>query len=167
MASLPMLELGDVPPLSMAEFRGRCEGVLDAPELEALDALLAGEECDDEFVREYQSRETQMRNVSGRLRAQAWGPEVRFAERSFSGYDVTFAKMIQDAFMKSNPLEKEQDIDRARFWLVDSLADRRILSCILICNFCCSVLGSVINNKDLNLFSAHKQRIDALTHIVL
>ena len=111
MASLPMLELGDVPPLSMAEFR-----------LEALDALLAGEECDDEFVREYQSRETQMRNVSGRLRAQAWGPEVRFAERSFSGYDVTFAKMIQDAFMKSNPLEKEQDIDRARFWLVDSLA---------------------------------------------
>ncbi len=111
MASLPMLELGDVPPLSMAEFRGRCEGVLDAPELEA-----------DEFVREYQSRETQMRNVSGRLRAQAWGPEVRFAERSFSGYDVTFAKMIQDAFMKSNPLEKEQDIDRARFWLVDSLA---------------------------------------------
>jgi hypothetical protein len=47
---------------------------------------------------------------------------VRFAERSFSGYDVTFAKMIQDAFMKSNPLEKEQDIDRARFWLVDSLA---------------------------------------------
>ena len=35
MASLPMLELGDVPPLSMAEFRGRCEGVLDAPELEA------------------------------------------------------------------------------------------------------------------------------------
>ena len=79
MASLPMLELGDVPPLSMAEFRGRCEGVLDAPELEALDALLAGEESDDEFVREYQSRETQMRNVSGRLRAQAWGPEVRFA----------------------------------------------------------------------------------------
>ena len=122
MASLPMLQLGDVPPLSMAEFRGRCEGVLDAPELEALDALLAGTECDDEFVREYQSRETQMRNVSGRLRAQAWGPEVRFAERSFSGYDVTFAKMIQDAFMKSSPLEKEQDIDRARFWLVDALA---------------------------------------------
>ena len=122
MASLPMLELGDVPTLSMAEFRGRCEGVLDAPELEALDALLAGEESDDEFVREYQSREIQMKNVSGRLRAQAWGPEVRFTERSFSGYDITFAKMIQDAFTKSNPMEKEQDIDRARFWLVDNLA---------------------------------------------
>lgn len=122
MASLPMLDLGDVPPLSMAEFRGRCEGVLDAPELAALDALLAGEESEDEFVQAYQSREIQMKNVSGRLRAQAWGPDVRFSERSFAGYDVTFAKMIQDAFSKSNPMEKEMDIDRARFWLVDALA---------------------------------------------
>lgn len=122
MASLPMLELGDVPPLSMAEFRGRCEGVLDEPELAALDALLAGEESDDEFVTAYQSREIQMKNVSGKLRAQAWGPDVRFAERSFAGYDVTFAKMIQDAFSKSNPMDKEMDIDRARFWLVDALA---------------------------------------------
>ena len=122
MASLPMLELFDTVEDIYEAIDSDGEGVLDAPELEALDALLAGEECDDEFVREYQSRETQMRNVSGRLRAQAWGPEVRFAERSFSGYDVTFAKMIQDAFMKSNPLEKEQDIDRARFWLADSLA---------------------------------------------
>lgn len=122
MASLPMLELGDVPPLSMVEFRGRCEGVLDQPELEALDALLSGEESLDEFVAAYQSREIQMRNVSGKLRAQAWGPDVRFTERSFAGYDVTFAKMVQDAFSKSNPMEKEQDIDRARFYLVDSLA---------------------------------------------
>lgn len=117
-----MLELGDVPPLSMVEFRGRCEGVLDQPELEALDALLSGEESLDEFVAAYQSREIQMRNVSGKLRAQAWGPDVRFTERSFAGYDVTFAKMVQDAFSKSNPMEKEQDIDRARFYLVDSLA---------------------------------------------
>ncbi len=117
-----MIELGDVPPLTMEEFRSRCEGVLDANELEALDALLNGEDSDDEFVAAYQAHEIQMKNVSGRLRAQAWGPEVRFAERSFPGYDVTFAKMISDAFAKSSPIEKEQDIDKARFWLVDSLA---------------------------------------------
>ena len=122
MASLPMIELGDVPPLTLEEFRHRCIGMLDESELNALDALLAGEECDDEFVTAYQAHEIQMKNVSGRLRAAAWGPEVRFMERSFPGYDVTFAKMIQDAFAKSNPMEKEQDIDKARFWLVDSLA---------------------------------------------
>lgn len=125
MASLPMLELGDALPITLAEFRNRCEGVLDAPELNALDVLLSGEvneECEDEFVLAYQARDIQMKNVSGRLRAQAWGPEVRFTERSFAGYDVTFAKMILDAFSKTNPMEKEMDIDRARFWLVDSLA---------------------------------------------
>ena len=122
MASLPMIEMGDVPPLSMEEFRHRCIGMLDESELNALDALLAGEECDDEFVTAYQAHEIQMKNVSGRLRAAAWGPEVRFMERSFPGYDVTFAKMIQDAFAKSNPMEKELDIDKARFWLVDFLA---------------------------------------------
>ena len=122
MASLPMLEMGDVPPLSMEEFRHRCIGVLSEPELAALDAVLDDgecEECDDEFVRAYKAHEIQMKNVSGRLRAAAWGPDVRFTDKSFPGYDVTFAKMIQDAFAKSNPMEKEQDIDKARFWLVD------------------------------------------------
>ena len=95
------------------------------PEITALDALLDDgecEECDDEFVRAYKAHEIQMKNVSGRLRASAWGPDIRFTEKSFPGYDVAFAKMIQDAFAKSNPMEKEQDIDKARFWLVDSLA---------------------------------------------
>ena len=125
MASLPMIEMGDVPPLSMEEFRHRCIGVLSDSEISALDALLDDgecEECDDEFVRAYKAHEIQMKNVSGRLRASAWGPDIRFTEKSFPGYDVAFAKMIQDAFAKSNPMEKEQDIDKARFWLVDCLA---------------------------------------------
>ena len=106
MASLPMIEMGDVPPLSMEEFRHRCIGVLSDSEISALDALLDDgecEECDDEFVRAYKAHEIQMKNVSGRLRAAAWGPDVRFTDKSFPGYDVTFAKMIQDAFAKSNP----------------------------------------------------------------
>ena len=105
MASLPMIEFGDPAPLSMEDFRHRCIGVLSEPELAALDALLDDgecEECDDEFVRAYKAHEIQMKNVSGRLRASAWGPDIAFA--------------------KSNPMEKEQDIDKARFWLVDSLA---------------------------------------------
>lgn len=122
MASLPLINLGDVPPLTMEDFRSRCEGVLEQSELEALDALLNNEPSCDEFVQAYEAHEIQMKNVSGRLRAQAWGPDVRFSEKSYPGYDVYFAKMVQDAFAKSNPLEKEQDLDRARFWLVDSLA---------------------------------------------
>ena len=122
LSSLPMLQFGDVPPLSLAEFRSRCGSVLSEEELQALDALLSGEESDNPYVQAYQSRDNQMKNVSGKLRAQAWGPDVRFTEKPYVGYDVTFAKMVADAFNKADPLEKEQDIDKARFWLADSLA---------------------------------------------
>ena len=63
-----------------------------------------------------------MKNVLGHARAASWGPDVRFTERSFPGYDVTYAKMVSDAFAKPDPLEREQDLDRARFWLLDQLA---------------------------------------------
>lgn len=122
LSSLPMLRFGDVPPFSVATFRHRCAGVLTEEELDAFDALLEGRESEDPFVSAYQARETQMKNVAGRLRASAWGPDVRFSERMYKGYDVAFAKKVSDAFAKPNPLEKEEEIDRARFALVDELA---------------------------------------------
>lgn len=121
-ASLPMLKLGDQPPMTMEDLRYRCTGVMSDKELAAFDALIAGEDSDEPFVAAYYAHDIQLKNVAGRLRAQAWGPETRFSERSFSGYDVTFAKMVSDAFAKADPLEREMDLDRARFWLVDQLA---------------------------------------------
>ncbi len=121
-SSFPMLCFGDVPPFTVADLRKKCEGMLTEKELDNLDALIEGRDCDDPFVAAFQAHEIQMKNVSGRSRANAWGPEARFSERSFPGYDATFAKMIADAFSKTNPLEKEQDIDRARFWVVDEIA---------------------------------------------
>lgn len=122
LASLPMLKLGDQPPLSIEELRYRCTGVMSEQELSAFDALVAGEDHEDSFVASYYAHETQLKNVAGRLRAAAWGPDVRFSERSFVGFDVTFAKMVSDAFAKTDPLEREMDLDKARFWLVDELA---------------------------------------------
>lgn len=121
-ASLPMLKLGDPPPMKMEDFRYRCSGVMSEEELSALDALLSGKESDDSFVSAYYAHEVQLKNVAGRLRASAWGPDVRFSERSFSGYDVTFAKMVSDAFAKTDPLEREFELDKVRFWLVDELS---------------------------------------------
>ncbi len=120
-ASLPFLKFGDTPPFSLSELRNRCSSVMSEEELSAFDALVAGEPSDDPFVSAYQAHEVQLKNVSGHARAAAWGSDVRFVERPFPGYDVTFAKMVSDAFSKSNPLEREQELDKARFWLVDSL----------------------------------------------
>lgn len=121
-SSFPMLRFGDAPPFTVAELCKKCEGMMTEQELACLNALIEGRECDDPFVTAYQAHEIQMKNVTGRARAVAWGPDARFSERSFPGYDVTFAKMVADAFSKANPLEKEQDIDRARFWVVDEIA---------------------------------------------
>lgn len=116
-----MLKLGDQPPMKLEDLRYRCSGVMSERELLALDALIAGEDSEDPFVSAYYAHEIQLKNVAGRLRAAAWGPETRFSERSFSGFDVTFAKMVSDAFAKTDPLEREMELDKARFWLVDEL----------------------------------------------
>lgn len=120
-ASLPFLRFGDTPPFSVADLRERCSSVMNEDELAAFDALVNGEPSDDPFVAAYQAHEIQLKNVLGHARAAAWGSDVRFVERPFPGYDVTFAKMVSEAFAKANPLEREQDLDRARFWLVDEL----------------------------------------------
>lgn len=120
-ASLPALRFGDAPPFSLSELRSRCECVMSEEELATFDALLSGEPCDDPFVSAFRDHEIQLKNILGHARAASWGPDVRFAERPFHGYDVTFAKMVSDAAAKPNPLEREEDLDRARFWLVDEL----------------------------------------------
>ncbi len=121
-ASLPFLRFGDTPPFSLSELRSRCESVLSEEELAAFDALLGGEPCDDPFISAYRDHEIQLKNILGHARASAWGQDVRFTERPFRGYDVTFAKMVTDAYAKPNPLEREEELDRVRFWLVDQLA---------------------------------------------
>ena len=121
-ASLPFLRFGDTPPFSVSELRSRCESVMSEEEIAAFDALWSGDPCDDPFVSAYRDHETQLKNILGHARAASWGQDVRFTERPFRGYDVTFAKMVTDAYAKANPLEREEDLDRARFWLVDQLA---------------------------------------------
>ena len=121
-ASLPFLKFGDPPPFPISELRNRCSAVMTEEELATFDSLVNGEECDDPFASAYMAHEIQLKNVVGHARAASWGPEVRFSERQFPGYDVTFAKMVSEAYAKQNPLEREQELDKTRFWLVDELA---------------------------------------------
>lgn len=121
-SSLPTLQFGDTPPFSLDEFRRQCEGVISAYEMEALEALLAGKSHSDSFVSAYFARETLLKNIAGKMRAAAWDSDIRFSERPYDGYDVTYAKMVSDALLRTNPLEREHELDKARFWLVDELS---------------------------------------------
>ena len=53
----------------------------------------------------------------------------------------------------------------AKVWLMDGADDVRIFLLILICDLCSSVLGTVIDYKNLYFVSSRKKRLDTLLHI--
>jgi hypothetical protein len=38
------------------------------------------------------------------------------------GFDVALSRKVSDALAKANPLEREEELDRARWWVADQLA---------------------------------------------
>lgn len=121
-ASLPMLQFGEQPPFKVEEFRFRCQGVLTDSELADLDAVLHGEPGGDDFGIAYHAADTQIRNATAKGRAAQWGSEARYTERMHPGFDVALSRKVSDALAKANPLEREEELDRARWWVADQLA---------------------------------------------
>lgn len=122
-ASLPTLVFGAPPPFGVAEFRAKCEGVLSRADLATMDALLAGAPAPGcRFIAEWQARETQLRNGVVRARAAHIGVEARPFLHDHAGWDMSVAKAVTDAFSKPNPLEREMELDRCRWHVVEDLA---------------------------------------------
>jgi hypothetical protein len=121
-ASLPMIFFGDPPPFSSAEFRRRCEGPLPAADLAALDWLLSGradEAPRHPFVRAWNDAETQLRNALAWSRAAAWGVDAKPCQRLHGAYRADVRKTATDAWAKADPLERERELDRGRWRLLD------------------------------------------------
>ena len=78
LSSLPMLRFGDVPRFRSP--RSATAARVCLLRMSSMRSTLSSRvrESEDPFVSAYQARETQMKNVAGRLRASAWGPDVRF-----------------------------------------------------------------------------------------
>jgi hypothetical protein len=120
-ASFPMLRFGDAPPFSVDTLRYRCQGVLNDEAFADLNAVLQGTPGNHPFTAEYHARDTQIRNAAAKVRAAAWGSEARYTEKMYSGYDVGLSRMVSEALARSNPLETEEGLAKARWQLVDEL----------------------------------------------
>lgn len=120
-ASLPLLQFGEQPPFKVEDFRFRCQGVMSDGELADLDAVLAGEAGQSDFSTALYACETQIRNATSKARATQWGSEARVQERMHPGFDVALSRKIVDALARSNPLEREEELEKARWWAVDEL----------------------------------------------
>lgn len=126
-ASLPTLVLGEAPPFRGEEFLFRLQGVLDEEERAQAAAILEGRPVSGSpFADAWQARETQLRNAVARARAAARTLELRGSMRPHEGFDVGIAQMVTDAFGRSDPLERELELDRCRWHTADDLARSEI-----------------------------------------
>jgi hypothetical protein len=123
-ASLPWLNLTEAPPLTVEEFRFRCQGVLTPEDLEELDRVLAGrwDELTSSFGVRWASGEKQLRNAVARVRAAHYNVDPREQLRPHSFFFGTVENGVTDAYTRGNPLERELAIDRCRWNLSNDLA---------------------------------------------
>lgn len=121
-ASLPTLRLGEKPPMDVAAFRAACAGHLSEEETAAVEAVLENREPVAGAASNLWNGEIQLRDAVVRIRAKARGADAARYLRSHDGFSVSIEKMVTDAFTRPNPLEREMELDRARWLLADELA---------------------------------------------
>jgi hypothetical protein len=123
-AGLPMLALGRPPSIASAGFRQACREQLAPDDFEVLADLLdaGGRRTSHPFARAWRERDTRLRNAvararAGRLNREA-GPHLRPAE----GFDTYTERAVAEAFARATPAERELDLDRFRWSVLDELA---------------------------------------------
>ena len=118
-ASLPWLELGRKPPLTVEDFRFSCSGTLSPVEFQELEMLLKAElgPYATSFGRSWAELEIQIRNECARKRV----PGLKEGFRMHRGYSVQAARVVMDAFHQETPLKREWLLDKGRFALLDEL----------------------------------------------
>jgi hypothetical protein len=119
-ASLPELELGQSPPMSLKRFAAQCEGILSNDALNDVQRLVRGQAAGmrTEPGRRWQNLETQLRNASAARRR----PREDLAQPFFEGYSVVVRDCVRRAFNTATPLERERILDRCRFALLSDIA---------------------------------------------
>jgi len=123
-ASLPHLKIGDEPPFSTDEFIGSCAQWVTAKELGILQHILQDRfiERDCPICQKWFNIETQLRNAIARHRGQRLGVDYKGYIQSHDGFSGEIEQLVTDAFARNDPLEVEEEIDRARWQLADDLA---------------------------------------------
>jgi hypothetical protein len=123
-SSLPYLRFGEKPVMSAEEFRAACVGWLSDDELALVDAALENRapEAGGPTAAQWWNGEVQLRDAVVRVRAKNRGVDASSFIQPYDGFSATIEKMVIDACTRSDPMEQEMDLDRARWSLIDELA---------------------------------------------
>lgn len=122
-ASLPHLKIGDEPPFSTEEYVQQCAQWVTDHELRVLQHILLdmyeGHSCP--ICKKWFDIETQLRNAIARHRGQKLGIDFKEYLQSHDSYSGEIEQLVTDAFTRHDPLELEEEIDRARWQLAEEL----------------------------------------------
>jgi hypothetical protein len=129
-AGLPMLVLGRAPDLTLDDFCARCREHLSAGDAAVLEELLAtgGEHATHPFAVAWRERETRLRNAVARARASRLGRDATPYLRPERGFDTYTLKAVEEAFARPTPADRELELDRYRWQVLDELAGRAVFS---------------------------------------
>lgn len=122
-ASLPHLKIGGEPPFSTEEYVRQCAQWVTRHETRILEHILlnghANHNC--AVCKQWFDIETQLRNAVARHRGQKLGVDAREYLQPHDGFSGEIEQLITDAFTRHDPLELEEEIDRARWQLAEEL----------------------------------------------
>lgn len=124
-ASLPTLQIGDELPFSIEEYIDTCAQWVTEHEVKILRNILQneGDSKSCPHCRAWNNIETQLRNAVIKHRAQKLGVDAKEYTRQHDGFSGTIEVLVTDAFTRNDPVELEQELDRARWQLAEELIE--------------------------------------------
>lgn len=122
-ASLPSLQIGDEPPVSVEQYIDNCSQWVTERETGILKAVLLNEPIASPcpLCKAWHNLETQLRNAVAKHRGQKLGIDFKEYLQPHDGFSGTVEVLVNDAFTRNDPVELEQELDRARWQLADGL----------------------------------------------
>jgi len=125
-ASLPHLKIGGEPPFSTEEYIAACAQWVTEHEARILRHILlnqySGHDCP--ICKKWCDIETQLRNAVARHRGQRLGVDYKDYLQPHDGFSGEIEQLVTDAFTRTDPLEVEEELDRARWQLAEELIDQ-------------------------------------------
>ena len=119
--TLPMLLFESAPPMSLEAFRESARSALSPVQVAVLSALADGTPCAHPFVTTWRTFDTQLHNVVARARAAKLHADAAPYLQPCPELDISVERAIASAFQETNPLRREDALERIRFDKVHEL----------------------------------------------
>lgn len=122
-ASLPNVQIGDAPPFSTEAYVDYCAQWIPRHEQELLRKVLlnAPNIASSRLYETWNNIEIQLRNAIVRQRAHKLGVDAKEYLQPHDGFSGTIEELVTDAFTRNDPIELEQELDRARWQMAEEL----------------------------------------------